>query len=169
MATTLSLRSLCHWEVLKLLKVAGNGEALDGYEHGDSLSRSPWTLALLFRTGESHSVPASGAAIFLDGWGEEVVASSGAVPFIDVDSVGSVEIFSEDEPPLLAFCCSSSILCKYFACSSIRSCNCLCTWSISHTKGQNQKSPETSLMNSEFDKISGKFKVYLKYLIHMTK
>jgi hypothetical protein len=29
---------------------------------------------------------------------------------------------------LPAFCCSSSIFCKYLACSSIRSCNCLCTW-----------------------------------------
>jgi hypothetical protein len=129
----------CHWEVMSFYQLPGNGEALeksDGcYEHGDSLR--PWTLALFVPTGEPRSVSASGAALLVvvDGWGEEGVAASGSVLPLDVDSDGSVGGFSDrDLPlPLPAFCCSSSIFCKYFACSSMRSCNCLCIWQVKHS------------------------------------
>ena len=98
-----------------------------GYEHGATLSGSTWTFVLLLPPGDLHSASTSGF-LFLDGRGEVVPPSDSLLSFEVVSGDPACALVGAFIDKLPAFCCSSSIFCKYLACSSIRSCNCLWTW-----------------------------------------
>jgi hypothetical protein len=71
-------------------------------------------------THELHSRSVS-EILRLDSGSEEVSSFS-----VDSGASSFVEFLVVDKESL-AFCCCSNIFCKYLACSSMRSCSCLCT------------------------------------------
>jgi len=77
-------------------------------------------------THELHSRSVS-EILRLDSGSEEVSSFILASSFsVDSGASSFVEFLVVDKESL-AFCCCSNIFCKYLACSSMRSCSCLCT------------------------------------------